>query len=67
MKYNTKNYDYLIVGSGPFGATFACEAAKRGKKVLVCIHIKKMALMSMTMVLIFFILTIKKYGLMSIN
>ncbi len=32
MKYNTKNYDYLIVGSGPFGATFACEAAKRGKK-----------------------------------
>lgn len=32
MKYNTKNYDYLIVGSGSFGATFACEAAKRGKK-----------------------------------
>jgi UDP-galactopyranose mutase len=35
MKYNTKNYDYLIVGAGPFGAIFAHEAAKRGKKVLV--------------------------------
>lgn len=30
-----KNYDYLIVGSGLFGATFAFEAAKRGKKVKV--------------------------------
>lgn len=28
-------YDYLIVGSGLFGATFAFEAAKRGKKVKV--------------------------------
>lgn len=28
-------YDYLIVGSGLFGATFAYEAHKRGKKVLV--------------------------------
>lgn len=27
------NYDYLVVGSGLFGATFAYEAAKRGKKV----------------------------------
>lgn len=30
-----KNYDYLIVGSGLFGATFAFEAAKRGKRVKV--------------------------------
>ncbi len=30
-----KEYDYLIVGSGLFGATFACEAKKRGKKCLV--------------------------------
>lgn len=28
-------YDYLIVGSGLFGATFAYLAARRGKKVLV--------------------------------
>lgn len=28
-------YDYLIVGSGLFGATFAFEATKRGKKCLV--------------------------------
>ncbi|MCI5822899.1 MAG: UDP-galactopyranose mutase [Pararoseburia sp.] len=28
-------YDYLIVGAGLFGATFAYEAAKRGKKCLV--------------------------------
>ncbi|WP_425351481.1 UDP-galactopyranose mutase [Lactococcus protaetiae] len=35
MKYNTKNYDYLIVGAGPFGSVFAYEAAKRGKRSLV--------------------------------
>ena len=28
-------YDYLIVGAGLFGAVFAHEAAKQGKKVLV--------------------------------
>ena len=28
-------YDYLIVGAGPFGAVFAYEAKKRGKRVLV--------------------------------
>ena len=30
-----KNYDYLVVGAGLFGATFAYEAMKRGKSVLV--------------------------------
>ncbi|MDE6712266.1 MAG: UDP-galactopyranose mutase [Lachnospiraceae bacterium] len=29
------NYDYLVVGAGLFGATFAHEAAKAGKKVLL--------------------------------
>jgi len=28
-------YDYLIVGAGLYGAIFACEANKRGKKCLV--------------------------------
>ena len=30
-----KKYDYLVVGAGLFGATFAYEAAKRGKHVRV--------------------------------
>lgn len=29
------NYDYLVVGAGLFGAVFAFEASKRGKKCLV--------------------------------
>jgi UDP-galactopyranose mutase len=28
-------YDYLIVGAGLYGATFACEMTKKGKKCLV--------------------------------
>ena len=28
-------YDYLVVGAGLFGAVFAHEAKKAGKKVLV--------------------------------
>jgi UDP-galactopyranose mutase len=32
---STKRYDYLIVGSGLFGAVFAHEAKKRGKSCLV--------------------------------
>ncbi len=31
----TKKYDYLVVGSGLFGAVFAHEATKAGKKCLV--------------------------------
>ncbi len=30
-----REYDYLIVGSGLFGATFACEATRHGKRCLV--------------------------------
>ena len=30
-----KHYDYLVVGAGLFGATFAYEAKKRGKEVFV--------------------------------
>lgn len=30
-----KKYDYLIIGSGLFGATFACVAKDQGKKCLV--------------------------------
>ncbi len=30
-----KHYDYLIVGAGLYGATFAFEATKRGRRVLV--------------------------------
>ena len=30
-----KVYDYLVVGAGLFGATFAYEMTKRGKKCLV--------------------------------
>jgi UDP-galactopyranose mutase len=32
---DVKKYDYLIVGAGLYGAVFANEAAKRGKKCLV--------------------------------
>ena len=31
-------YDYLIVGAGLYGAVFAHEAKKAGKKVLVLLH-----------------------------
>ena len=30
-----KEYDYLVVGSGLYGAIFAYEAKRRNKKVLV--------------------------------
>ena len=33
--YRIMKYDYLVVGSGLYGAVFAKEAADRGKKVLV--------------------------------
>ncbi len=35
MKYNLKEYDYLIVGAGPYGSIWAHEAAKVGKRSLI--------------------------------
>lgn len=35
MERTMKKYDYLVVGAGLFGATFAYESAKRGKRVKV--------------------------------
>ena len=35
MKAEEKKYDYLVVGAGLFGATFAQQANEKGKKVLV--------------------------------
>ncbi|OFI47401.1 UDP-galactopyranose mutase [Floricoccus penangensis] len=35
MKLNTRDYDYLIVGAGPYGSIFAHEAAKHGKRSLI--------------------------------
>ena len=35
MERTMQKYDYLVVGAGLFGATFAYEAAKRGKRVKV--------------------------------
>ena len=34
-KTKMKQYDYLIVGSGLYGAVFAQQAMAKGKKVLV--------------------------------
>ena len=30
-----KQYDYLVVGAGPYGSVFSCEMTKKGKKCLV--------------------------------
>lgn len=35
MERTMKKYDYLVVGAGLFGATFAYEAAKHGKRIKV--------------------------------
>ena len=70
-------YDYLIVGSGLFGAVFAHEATKKGKKCLVIdkrshlggnIIVKRLkASTSTNMARTFFTLPTKKCGIMSTN
>ena len=70
-----KQYDYLIVGSGLFGSTFACMAKRQGKKCLVidkrpqlggnlyCENIE--GIMYTNMERISFILQTKKCGILS--
>lgn len=70
-----KAYDYLVVGAGLFGAVFAHEAALRGKKIKVIekrdhiagniyIRMKLMAFRYTSMVPIFFIRQINRFGTM---
>ena len=65
-----KEYDYLIIGCGLFGAIFAHEMTKQGKKCLVIERRNHIAGNVYTekvegMVRTFFIQAIKKYGNMS--
>ena len=66
-------YDYLIVGAGLFGAVFAYEATKKGKKCLVIdkrdhiagnIQKKQRISMSTSMAHIFSIPPTEKSGIM---
>ena len=67
------HYDYLIAGAGLFGAVFAHEMHKQGRKVLVVekrdhiagnIRKRLWASTYIGMVPIFFILPMKKFGIM---
>jgi len=69
-------YDYLVVGSGLYGAIFAHEAKAHGKSVLVVdkrpniagnIYTENRVLMCISTVPIFSILTTKKYGTTLLN
>ena len=67
MREGKKIYDYLVVGSGLYGAIFAHEAKAHGKSVLVVdkrpnIAGNIYASTSISMVLTFSILTTKKSG-----
>ena len=72
MREGKKMYDYLVVGSGLYGAIFAHEAKAHGKSVLVVDKRPTSratftprilrASTSISMVLTFFILTTKKSG-----
>lgn len=70
-------YDYLVVGSGLFGAIFAHEAAKKGKMIKVIekenmllatfIPKKWRGFRSTNMVPTFFTLLTRRFGIISIN
>ena len=62
-----KQYDYLIVGSGLFGSTFACMAKRQGKKCLVIDKRPQLGgnLYCENMERISFILQTKKCGILS--
>ena len=65
MREGKKIYDYLVVGSGLYGAIFAHEAKAHGKSVLVVDKRPNIAgniYTSISMVLTFSILTTKKSG-----
>ena len=60
-------FDYLVVGSGLFGAIFAYEAANKGKRVKVIEkrnHIAGKVYRFTNTVLISFIRQIRKFGIM---
>ena len=69
-------YNYLVVGSGLYGAIFAHEAKKSGKTVLVVdkrpniagnTQRKQKVLTYINMEHIFSILTTRKYGIISLS
>ena len=59
-----KKYDYLIVGAGLYGATFAHEAIKKGKTVLVIDKRNHVGgnIYTENMAPIFFTLLMKRFG-----
>ena len=60
-KTKMKQYDYLIVGSGLYGAVFAQQATAKGKRVLVIDKLRRF--MYINTEPISSIQTIKKYGI----
>ena len=55
-----KQYDYLIVGSGLYGAVFAQQAATKGKKVLIMYGIISQSLRNLIVLQIHQLQTIRE-------
>ena len=62
-------YNYLVVGSGLYGAIFAHEAKKSGDRILLEMFTqrKQKVLTYINMEHIFSILTTRKYGIISLS